>query len=159
MTPAPSPSLLTRCTQALNRPFFATRDLCKSKIIEYCLATKEDSARYLDPALIEERGAVVAPPSFAGVIAKKAWSGFYRELGLDPNYVLMTRFHARYARPLEAYTDYTTEVRISAVRQKGRHVFFDVHHEIADPGGSVVATLDVGLGYPSEEVPNAAQDR
>ena len=140
--------------QVINKAYVIRRDLCKSKIIEFCLSTHDTNHFYFDKLDIrnDRMDGVMAPPAYIGILGKKAWSGFYKELNLDPNFVLMTKFHVNYYDLIHPYVDYLTEARIVKLTEKEKYYFFEIHHEITDPHQKIVATLDVGLGYPKSEV-------
>ena len=139
--------------KVMNKAYTIRRDLCKSKIIEFCLSTHDTNTFYFDEldASNSRMDRVMAPPAYIGILGKKAWSGFYKELNLDPNFVLMTKFHVKYYDIIKPHVDYLTEARIVKLTEKEKYYFFEIHHKVTDPHQKIVATLDIGLGYPKSE--------
>jgi len=143
-------SLNSRIESVMSKTYRASRDLCITKISEYCLAINETNRYYLDQKYAQKGkyGSIIAPPAFVEIIAKKAWSGIYKTLEWDPNLVLMCTYKMKCKRLIRPYMYLTVNAKITDYKIKKKYYFLYVCHVVTNDNSQLVAELDVVLAYP-----------
>jgi acyl dehydratase len=109
---------MTRATYAVGR----------EKVREYANAVGETDPRYLDPEAAREAGFadVVAPPMFAAVYCGPAiWPALVEpEIGLDFSRMVHGAQEFRWAAPVVAGDEITTEAELEEKSERGGLQFF-----------------------------------
>jgi acyl dehydratase len=109
---------MTRATYAVGR----------EKVREYANAVGETDPRYLDPEAAREAGFadVVAPPMFAAVYCGPAiWPALVDpEIGLDFSRMVHGAQEFRWAEPVVAGDEITTEAELEEKSERGGLQFF-----------------------------------
>ncbi len=109
-------------------PYVVSRE----KIAEFADALGDDNPAY--------RGAApVAPPTFAAVLAAKAWGGLFgdRELDMKLSQTIHGDQRFEWSRPLRAGDSVTATLSIDKVRARGNTAFVTVSVAL-DAAGSTV---------------------
>ena len=133
------PSLIGRCY-----PVAGTYQVGREKIREFAEAIGDDDEIYRDPSAARARGYsdVIAPPTFAIILAFRAQQALLRdpELGLD--YCRMVHGTSRCATtdPSTPATELVAALHVDSVRSMGGNDMLTVRCEITDCAGDPVTT-------------------
>ena len=134
-----NPSFVGRCY-----PLAATYQVGRAKIREFADAIGDDDAVYLDPNAAEARGYsdVLAPPTFAMILALRAQEELIRDPGLGLDYRRMMHGSQSFShhRPIKAGDELTTTLYIDGIRAMGGNDMLTLRCEIADQTGDPVTT-------------------
>jgi acyl dehydratase len=119
-------------------------EVSRVKIAEFAEAIGDPNPLYRDRAAAEKAGYrdVIAPPTFAIVIAMRASSRAVADPGLSLNYAMVVHGEQRfeYARPLTAGDVVTAQVTIDDIRDAGRNAMLTTRTQIRDTDGDLVCT-------------------
>lgn len=103
------------------RSYPATKpyQVSRAKIAEFAAALGDANSAYRGPA--DDAPEPIAPPTFAAVIANKAWDAMFAdpELGLALHRTIHTEQGFTWARPLRAGDEVTATLTIDKVRTRG----------------------------------------
>ena len=133
------PSLIGRCY-----PVAGTYQVGREKIREFAEAIGDDDEIYRDPSAARARGYsdVIAPPTFAIILAFRAQQALLRdpELGLDYRRMVHGTQSLRHHRPIHAGDELATALHVDSVRSMGGNDMLTVRCEITDCAGDPVTT-------------------
>lgn len=109
------PSLAGR-SYASSTPYAIGRE----KIREFASAVGDDNPAFSDEAAAKALGQpdLVAPPTFASVLAMGCWRDVFADLGIDVSTVLHVDQRFTYGRQLRAGDIVRTETVLEAVRER-----------------------------------------
>lgn len=117
----------------------------RAKIAEMAAAVGAVSPLHTDPDAAVAAGYpdVVAPPTFAVVIAQQAESAYVADpaSGIDFSRVVHANESFEHRRPLVAGDVVTTAVHVDAVTERAGIAMVTTRTEIADDGGAAVCTV------------------
>jgi acyl dehydratase len=130
----------------LGRTFAAAEpyEVSRVKIAEFADAIGDRNPLYRDRASAQAAGHpdVIAPPTFAIVIAMSSTARAVADPGLGLNYAMVVhgeqRFH--YTRPIRARDVVTAQSTITDIRDAGRNVLLTAETEIRAADGEHVCT-------------------
>lgn len=120
-----------------------------AKIAEFAAALGDDNAAYdgLD---------AVAPPTFAAVLAAKAWGAMFDdpELDLELRYTMHADQRFTFIRPMRVGDEVTATLTIDKVRVRGNTAFITISVLLATTAGEDICTAVSTLlhTWPQEEV-------
>ncbi len=134
----------------VGRSFPATQPyrVSREKIAEFAAAMGDDNPAYAgdDPQ---------APPTFAAVLAARAWDGLFADPELDLKLSQTIHADQRFAwtRPLRAGDEVTATLRIEKVRARANTAFITVAVDLATTAGEPVVTATSTLlhTWPKED--------
>ncbi|MEO8556591.1 MAG: MaoC family dehydratase N-terminal domain-containing protein [Actinomycetota bacterium] len=116
----------------------------REKIREFAEAVGADDAVHIDPAYARARGYrdVIAPPTFAVVIAQKCDRQFIAdpEAGIDFSRVVHGEQRFVHHRPLTAGDEIVGVLTVDSVRQAGGHAMVTTRSELSTIEGEPVCT-------------------
>lgn len=117
-----------------------------AKIDEFASALADDNPAYHGPVPI-------APPTFAMVIAAKAWQGLFDdpELGLRLDHTIHADQTLDWARPLRAGDAVTATLEITSVRRRRTTDIIGIAVSLDTPDGEHLATAESTLWHTGEE--------
>ena len=117
----------------------------RAKIAEFADAVGATSPLHHDPDAAVAAGYpdVVAPPTFAVVIAQRAESEYITDpaSGIDFSRVVHANESFTHTRPLVAGDVVSTAVHVDAINERAGITMVTTRTEIADDGGAPVATV------------------
>jgi acyl dehydratase len=127
----------------------------RAKIAEMADAVGATSVLHTDPDAAVAAGYpdVVAPPTFAVVIAQRAESEYVADpaSGIDFSRVVHANESFEHRRPLVAGDVVTTAVHVDAVTERAGIAMVTTRTEIADDGGAPVCTVVSTLAVRGED--------
>jgi acyl dehydratase len=119
-------------------------EVSRVKIAEFADAIGDGNPLFRDRAAAREAGFpdVIAPPTFAIVIAITSSSRAIADPGLNLNYAMVVHGEQRfeYSRPLAAGDVVTAQVTIDDIKDVGRNSMMTTRTEIRTTGGDHVCT-------------------
>jgi acyl dehydratase len=130
----------------LGRTFAAAEpyEISRVKIAEFADAIGDPSPLYRDRAAAQAAGYpdVIAPPTFAIVIAMSSTARAVADPGLGLNYAMVVHGEQRfqYTRPIRAGDVVTSRSTITDIRDVGRNVLLTAETEIRAADGEHVCT-------------------
>ncbi|HZK04322.1 MAG TPA: MaoC family dehydratase N-terminal domain-containing protein [Actinomycetaceae bacterium] len=114
-------------------------------IAQFSAATGATSPIHFDRAAAQDAGYddVVAPPTFAVVVAQRAEAAYVRdpESGIDFSRVVHGEEHFTHHRPIVAGDELVTTVHVESVVHRGALDMVTTRAEIADAAATPVATV------------------
>ena len=126
----------------------------RAKIVEFADAVGADSALHRDPdaAIAAGYPDVVAPPTFAVVIAQRAEAEYIADpaSGIDFSRVVHANQAFAHERPLVAGDVVATTVHVDDLTQRAGITMVTTRTEITDDGGALVATVTSTLAVRGE---------
>lgn len=132
-----------------------TYQVSREKIREFALATGSQHPAHLDPSVAGGLGHadVVAPPTFAVVIAQRAEAAYIEdpEAGVDFSRVVHADERFTHHRPLVAGDEVRATVHVDAVVARGALTMVTTRTEIADLAGAPVSTVVSTLAVRGQE--------
>lgn len=122
----------------------------RAKIAEFAAALGDDNPWYRQPA--PDGGEPVAPPTFAIVIAARAWEQLFgdEELGLALHRTIHGDQGFRWERPLRAGDEVTATLTIDRFRTRGASDMVGTSVEIRTVAGELVCTATAGFVHAHE---------
>ncbi|HLT83677.1 MAG TPA: MaoC family dehydratase N-terminal domain-containing protein [Phototrophicaceae bacterium] len=124
------------------------------KIAEMAAATGASHPAHTDPAAARELGYddVVAPPTFAVVVAQRAEQAYVAdpESGIDFSRVVHAEERFTHHRPIVAGDLLRTTVHVDSITERAGIAMVSTRAEIADDGGAPVATVRSTLAVRGE---------
>jgi len=128
--------------------------VARAKIVEFADAVGAESALHRDPEAAVAAGYpdVVAPPTFAVVIAQRAEAEYISDpaSGIDFSRVVHANEGFSYERPLVAGDVVSTTVHVDDLTERAGITMVTTRTEIADDGGALVATVTSTLAVRGE---------
>lgn len=120
-----------------------------AKIKEFAEALGDSS-----DAAVTGDGVVAAPPTFAMVIAARAWQALFddAELGLALRRTIHGDQQFRWERPLRDGDEVTAQLRIDKVRTRGSNDIVTVAVDLATTEGEALCTATSTLFHTRDEV-------
>lgn len=119
-------------------------EVSRIKIAEFAAAIGDPNPVYRDKAEAQAAGYpdVIAPPTFAIVVAMAASGTALADPGLGLNYAMVVHGEQRfgYTRPLTAGDVVTAQPTITEIRDAGRNVMLTTSTEIRTTAGELVCT-------------------
>ena len=119
-------------------------EVSRVKIAEFAAAIGDPNPVYRDKAEAQAAGYpdVIAPPTFAIVVAMAASGTALADPGLGLNYAKVVHGEQRieYTRPLMAGEEVTAQPTIIEIRDAGRNVMLTTSTEIRTTAGELVST-------------------
>jgi len=118
----------------------------REKVVEFADALGDPNPAY--------RGeAAVAPPTFAAVLAARAWGGLFDdpELGMQLRRTIHADQRFTWQRALRAGDEVTATLGIDKVRARGNAAFVTVSVLLATTAGEAVCTATSTLLHTAEE--------
>jgi acyl dehydratase len=119
-------------------------EVSRVKIAEFADAIGDGNPLFRDRAAAQKAGFpdVIAPPTFAIVIAIMSSSRAIADPGLNVNYAMVVHGEQRfeYSRPLAAGDVVTAQVTIDDIKDVGRNSMMTTRTEIRTTGGDHVCT-------------------
>jgi acyl dehydratase len=116
----------------------------REKVREFAAAIGESAAIHHDPAAARARGYadVVAPPTFAFVLAMRSSQAVVDdpELGLDYTRVVHGEQRFAYSRPIVAGDELVVTTAIEAIRSAAGNDLVTTRAEVANTAGELVVT-------------------
>lgn len=126
----------------------------RAKIAEFADAVGADSLLHRDPEAAVAAGYddVVAPPTFAVVIAQRAEAEYIADpaSGIDFSRVVHANQGFAHERPLVAGDVVTTTVHVESLTERAGITMVTTRTEIADDGDALVATVTSTLAVRGE---------
>jgi acyl dehydratase len=120
-------------------------EVSRERIAEFARAIGAQDAACLDPETARALGHpdVVAPPTFAVIIAQRAEAAVVRDPSAGIDFTRVVHGDERFAhhRPIVAGDRLVAQVHVDAVRAAGGHAMVTTRVEIADETGSPVSTV------------------
>ena len=117
----------------------------REKIAEFAVAIGSDDPAHRDVEAARALGHrdVVAPPTFAVVIAQRAEAQYVADpsSGIDFSRVVHGEERFTHHRPIQAGDRLVATLHVDAVRQVGGHAMVTTRVEIADRAGMPVSTV------------------
>jgi len=129
-------------------------EVCAAKIAEFALATGATSPLHVDRAAARAAGYrdVVAPPTFAVVVAQRAESAYINDpaSGVDFSRVVHADESFQHHRPMVAGDVLATTVHVESVTHRGGISMVTTRAEIVDADGAPVSTVRSTLAVRGE---------
>lgn len=137
------------------RPYQVSREAVR----EFAAAVKASHPAHtdLDAAQVLGHADLVAPPTFAVVIAQRAEAAVVAdpEVGIDFTRVVHAEERFTHTRPILAGDEITATVRIGSVKQLGGNAMVTTVTELQDASGDSVATVTSTLLVRADEEADA----
>ena len=120
-------------------------EVSREKIAEFAVAIGSDDPAHTDPAAARALGHpdVVAPPTFAVIVAQRAEAQIYADPASGVDFSRLVHGEERFThhRPVGAGDRLTATLHVDAVRVVGGHGMLTTRVEIADSDGAPVSTV------------------
>lgn len=127
----------------------------REKLAEFAEAVGADHPAYTDPAAAQALGHpdVVAPPTFAVVIAQRAEAQYVRDpaAGVDFSRVVHADERFTHHRPIHAGDRLVTTLHVDSITERAGLAMVTTRAEIAAEDGEAVATVVSTLAVRPEE--------
>ncbi|BDO43267.1 hypothetical protein CELD12_27570 [Cellulomonas sp. NTE-D12] len=127
----------------------------REKLAEFAEAVGADHPAYTDPAAAQALGHpdVVAPPTFAVVIAQRAEAQYVRDpaAGVDFSRVVHADERFTHHRPIHAGDRLVTTLHVDSISERAGLAMVTTRAEIAAEDGEAVATVVSTLAVRPEE--------
>lgn len=127
----------------------------REKLAEFAEAVGADHPAYTDPAAAQALGHpdVVAPPTFAVVIAQRAEAQYVRDpaAGVDFSRVVHADERFTHHRPIHAGDRLVTTLHVDSITERAGLAMVTTRAEIAAEDGTAVATVVSTLAVRPEE--------
>lgn len=154
MDAATAPTSVNSTLVGSSFPPTETYRVCAAKIAEFARATGATSALHTDPDAARAAGYpdVVAPPTFAVVVAQRAEAAYIAHpgAGIDFTRVVHAQQEFHYARPIVAGDALRTTVHVESITHRAGITFVTTRAELADAAGAAVATVRSTLAVRGE---------
>jgi acyl dehydratase len=138
------PSFVGRCY-----PLAGTYQVGRAKIREFADAIGDDDALYLAPGAAQACGYsdVLAPPTFAMILALRAQEELISDPGLGLDYRRMVHGSQSFThhRPIKAGDELAATVYVDGIRAMGGNDMLTLRCEITDHAGDPVTTATAML--------------
>ncbi|UNX54392.1 MaoC family dehydratase N-terminal domain-containing protein [Georgenia sp. TF02-10] len=136
-----------------------TYEVSRAKIAELAAATGADHPAHTDPdaAWALGHGDVVAPPTFAVVLAQRAEQAYVAspESGIDFARVVHAEERLTHHRPIVAGDRLRTTVHVDKILRRGALTLVTTRAEIADEADAPVSTVVSTLAVREGDMPEA----
>ena len=120
-------------------------EVSRGKIAEFATAIGSDDPAHTDPAVARALGHpdVVAPPTFAVVIAQRAEAQLFADPDAGVDYARLVHGEERFThhRPVVAGDLLTATLHVDTAREVGGHGMITTRVELADAAGAPVSTV------------------
>jgi len=117
----------------------------REKIAEFALAIGSDDPVHRDPEAARALGYpdVIAPPTFAVIVAQRAEIQVVADAGSGIDYARLVHGDERFThhRPIVAGDRLTATLHVDAAREAGGHGMLTTRVEIVDADGAPVSTV------------------
>jgi acyl dehydratase len=117
----------------------------REKIAEFATAVGSHDPAHTDPAVARALGYpdVIAPPTFAVIVAQRAEAQVMRDPDANIDYTRLVHGDERFVhhRPIVAGDRLTATLHIDSAREAGGHGMLITRVEIVDADGEPVATV------------------
>lgn len=127
----------------------------RAKIAEFADAVAAASPIHRDPAAARAQGYpdVVAPPTFAVVIAQRAEAEYIEDpaAGIDFSRVVHANEHFTLARPLVAGDVVSTAVHVVSITSRAAITMVTTRVDLTDAAGEAVGSVESTLAVRGEE--------
>ena len=144
------PSFVGRCY-----PLAGTYQVGREKIRDFAEAIGDDDALYLAPEVARACGHsdVLAPPTFAAILALRAEQELVRDpaLGLDYRRIVHGSQSFTHHRPIMAGDELAATLHVEGIRAIGGNDMLTVRCEITDSAGDPVTTIRAMLVVRGED--------
>ncbi|MGH3764865.1 MAG: FAS1-like dehydratase domain-containing protein [Pseudonocardiaceae bacterium] len=125
-------------------PLAGTYQVAREKIREFADAIGDDDALYRAPSVARARGYsdVLAPPTFAMILALRAQEELISDPGLGLDYRRMVHGSQSFThhRPIKAGDELAATLHVDSIRAMGGNDMLTVRCEITDEAGDPVTT-------------------
>lgn len=120
-------------------------EVSREKVAEFATAIGSDDPAHTDPAAARALGHpdVVAPPTFAVIIAQRAEAQVFSDPGSGVDFSRLVHGEERFAhhRPIRVGDRLTATLHVETAREVGGHGMLTTRVEIADAEGAPVSTV------------------
>lgn len=154
MTDSPRPTSVDQTLVGRTYAPTETYEVSRTKIAELAAATGARHPAHRSAEAARELGYddVVAPPTFAAVVAQRAEQAYVAspESGIDFSRVVHAEEHLTHHRPIIAGDRLRTEVHVDRIVERAGITMVTTRAEIADDAGAPVATVTSTLAVRGE---------
>ena len=154
MTDSPRPTSVDQTLVGRTYAPTETYEVSRVKIAELAAATGARDPAHHSTEAARELGYddVVAPPTFAAVVAQRAEQAYVAsaESGIDFSRVVHAEEHLTHHRPITAGDRLRTEVHVDRIVERAGITMVTTRAEIADDAGAPVATVTSTLAVRGE---------
>lgn len=151
----PKPTNVNEALVGLSYPPGEPYRVTDAKIAEFAEATGVTSPLHFERNAARAAGfrEVVAPPTFAVVVAQRAEAAYIEdpEAGIDFSRVVHAEESFEHHRPIIAGDELATTVHVEAVTHRGPLTMVTTRAEIADANGRAVTTVRSTLAVRGEQ--------
>jgi acyl dehydratase len=120
-------------------------EVSREKIAEFATSIGSDDPAYLDPEAARALGHpdVVAPPTFAVIIAQRAEAQIFSDPDAGVDFTRLVHGEERFVhhRPIAMGDRLTATLHVETAREVGGHGILTTRVEIADAEGAPVSTV------------------